>query len=359
VLLLAYLMLALLLVNGLLARAHARRVLAVRNPCPPVYAGETATVHVGVENVGTRAATVVVRDSAAGDPTTWLVNRLATGATATCETRRTFHSRGRYRTPVHVTTTFPLGLLQYDRAEASPTDLVVLPALGSADPDGLRRWLVRHTGGDGRARTVLRRVTADQAEVRGVRPYRPGDPIRTIHWRSSARRHELMVREYDAAPAPDLVLVVEPWLPDNPTAAHHEALEATLSLAATITRTWSRVYNTRLIVAVAGDPDSVRVASGSDESVREALAPLADIAGEADPEALPGRAFARSIARAARLVVSSRRDSPYSDTMSDATGRRFVAVCPADRLPWYQPPGSGVGNRMSEDRKPSDFTPDS
>jgi uncharacterized protein (DUF58 family) len=343
VLLLAYLMLALLLVNGLLARAHARRVRATREPRQPVYAGETATVRVGVENVGTRAATVVVRDSAGGDPTAWLVNRLATGATAACEARRTFRARGRYRTPVHVATTFPLGLLQYDRPEAGPPDVVVLPAPGSADPDGLRRWLVRHAGGDGRARTVLRRVTTDHAEVRGVRPYRPGDPIRTIHWRTSARRGELMVREYDAAPAPDLVLVVEPWLPDNPTAADREALEAALSLAATIARTWGRVNNTRLVVAVAGEPDSVRASSGSDEGVRDALAPLADVAGEANPQALPARAFARSLARAARLVVSSRRDSPYADAMSDATGRRFVAVCPADRLPWYQPPAAGSG----------------
>ena len=94
-------------------------------------------------------------------------------------------------------------------------------------------------------RKVLRRVTTDQADVRGVRPYRPGDPIRGIHWRSSARRGELMVREYDAAPSPELVLVVEPWLPDNPTAGTRANLEAALSLAVTIARTWSRASNTR------------------------------------------------------------------------------------------------------------------
>ena len=47
-----------------------------------------------------------------------------------------------------------------------------------------------------------------------------------FHWRTTARRGELMVREYDTAPSPELVLVVEPWLPTNPTATDRERLEA-------------------------------------------------------------------------------------------------------------------------------------
>jgi uncharacterized protein (DUF58 family) len=359
VLLLAYLMLALLIVNAFLARAHARRVHAAREPTHPVYAGETATVRVRVTSTSRRSATVTVRDDVGSERVAWLVNRIAPGASTVCEARRALHTRGRYRASVHVSATFPLGLLQCDRPEPEGTDLVVLPAPGHADPDGLRMWLHRHGGGDGRARKVLRRVTADQAEVRGVRAYRPGDPIRTIHWRSSARRHELMVREYDAAPAPELVLVIEPWLPGNPTQADRDAVESTLSLAATVARTWVRVYNTRLVVAVAGDASSVRVASGSDQSVREALAPVADVAGAEHAVVLPAGVFDRSLARAARLVISSRPNSPYADAMGHATGRRFLAVCPADPLPWYQPPESVVGDRDSGDGKTQPLAPNS
>ncbi len=350
VLLLAYLMFALLVVNGFFARAQARRVVALRQPTPPIYAGETATTHVTVTNTGTRPATVSVEDRTGGEPVLWLVPRLAAQTTTTCTTRRVFPTRGRFASvPVRVSAAFPFGLLQYDQPGGTGPELLVLPTPGAADPDGLRQWVLRYVGGDGRARKVLRRVTSDQADVRGVRPYRPGDPIRTIHWRSSARRRELMVREYDAAPAPELVLVVEPWLPTDPTPRQRENLEAALSLAVTVVRTWSRVYGTRLTVAVAGE-EPPRTIPATDEGVREALAPLAGVVGSEAFEPIPPAAFDRSLARAARVVVSSRRNSPYADALTRSTGRLFVAISPGDRLPWYQPPDVGIKSQRSEVR---------
>lgn len=52
-----------------------------------------------------------------------------------------------------------------------------------------------------RVREVESVLTAPRAgqgnEIFGVREYRPGDPLRRIHWRSSARRGELVVREME------------------------------------------------------------------------------------------------------------------------------------------------------------------
>jgi uncharacterized protein (DUF58 family) len=337
VLLLAYLMFAALLINGLLARAHARRVTAVRDPMPPAFAGEEATVRVLATNTSSRTATVTVEDRAGDDAPTWLLHELPAGGAVSCLSRRTFSTRGRFPGPVRVSSGAPFGLLKYDHA-GTGADVVVLPAAGVADPDGLRRWLVAQAGGDGRARKLLRRVTTDQADVRGVRPYRAGDSLRNVHWRSSARRGELMVREYDAAPAPDLVLVVEPWVPAVPTDRALADLEAALSLAVTIVRTWTRVYGTRVTVAVAGEPGSLRTTAATDVGVRDALAPLAEVRGGTTFEALGPTTFDRSLARAARVVVSSRRGSNHADALRRATGRGFIAICPADRPPWYQSP---------------------
>jgi uncharacterized protein (DUF58 family) len=242
-----------------------------------------------------------------------------------------------------VTSGFPLGLIRFGEVAATGSDAIVLPAAGEADADELRHWLLRQPGGDGRARKVLRRVTTDQADVRGVRPYRPGDPIRGIHWRSSARRGELMVREYDAAPSPELVLVVEPWLPNDPGPAELANLEEALSLAVTVARTWSRAFETRVTVAVAGDPDSVRTGSATDAGLRDALSPLASVAGGRTFDALGPNCFDRSLQRAARLVVSSRRNSPYAAALTRATGRPFMALSPASRPSWYSPPAVAKG----------------
>lgn len=342
VLMLAYLMFAALLLNGLLARAHARRVTAARAPGPPAFAGEEVTVRVAATNAAARPATVTVEDRAGDDAPTWLLHDLPPGGSVPCLARRTFPARGRYPGPVRVSSGAPFGLLKYEHAGAGQ-DVVVLPAPGVADPDGLRRWIITYAGGDGRARRLLRRVTTDQADVRGVRPYRAGDSLRTVHWKSSARRGELMVREYDAAPAPDLVLVVEPWLPADPSDRDRANLEAALSLAATVARTWSRVYGTRVTVAIAGRADSVRTTAATDVGVREALEPLADVAGGPEFAPLGPAAFDRSLARAARLVVSSRPGSRHADALHRSTGRRFLALNPADRPPWYQAPKAAAG----------------
>ncbi len=41
-------------------------------------------------------------------------------------------------------------------------------------------------------------------DVMGVREYQHGDPVRAIHWRSSARRNELVVREFADEARPDV-----------------------------------------------------------------------------------------------------------------------------------------------------------
>ena len=47
-------------------------------------------------------------------------------------------------------------------------------------------------------------------ELFGVREYRPGDSLRRIHWRSSARHGELVVREYEPPGVQVLSILVDP-----------------------------------------------------------------------------------------------------------------------------------------------------
>jgi len=337
VLLLGYFMFVLLVVNGILARRQGRRVAVRHEPTLPVFTHEDTLARVSVTNTSRRPATVTVENRVGDQLLIWLVQGLPGNASAPCVAHRSFPQRGRFATQVRWLSGFPLGLLQYASQGKDGSSVVVLPAAGVAEVDGMRRWL-HHAGGDGRARKLLRRVTSDQAEVRGVRPFRPGDPIRSVHWRSTARRRELMVREYDVAPALDLILVVEPWLPPNPTPQHQEQLEAALSLAVTIARTWSRAYGTTVIVAVAGDANSVRTAAPTEAEMRVALEPFATVVGAATHASFGASVFGRSLSRAVRVLVSSRTASPHANALTSSTGRPFMAVSPADGLSWYQPP---------------------
>ena len=44
-----------------------------------------------------------------------------------------------------------------------------------------------------------------------LRPYRPGDPIRTIHWKLSAKHDSIIVREPLAPPAQSRLIIIERW----------------------------------------------------------------------------------------------------------------------------------------------------
>jgi uncharacterized protein (DUF58 family) len=108
---------------------------------------------------------------------------------------------------------------------------VVRPRMvGVVGFDEARDW-----DGDRRARHGL---AEDPSRFAGVRPYRPGDQLRRIHWRASARTGSPLTRRYDPSRRPDVVLVLDLRVPTGPglgPADRDEATEglmvATMSLA--------------------------------------------------------------------------------------------------------------------------------
>jgi uncharacterized protein (DUF58 family) len=68
--------------------------------------------------------------------------------------------------------------------------------------------------------------------VRAVRPYAAGDPARLVHWPTSARRGEIVVREHEPPPALGIALVVDLRGPEPEVAASHAMGIGTATLAA-------------------------------------------------------------------------------------------------------------------------------
>jgi len=63
------------------------------------------------------------------------------------------------------------------------------------------------TWGDGGRRALVRRASG--LEPHGVREYIEGEPLRAVHWPTSARRGELMVRELEDAPRESIAVVLD------------------------------------------------------------------------------------------------------------------------------------------------------
>lgn len=120
----------------------------------------------------------------------------------------------------------PFGLLRaLFRIEAAET-LLILPRLYRAPEihlPGQRRF---QPGGMTLASTV-----GDSQEFLALRDYKPGDPLRAIHWRSFARQGRPIVKEFQDEFFVRQGLVLDTWLEGRMPALFEEAVSVAASLA--------------------------------------------------------------------------------------------------------------------------------
>ncbi len=118
--------------------------------------------------------------------------------------RTTCRVRGEFRLgPLTLSSGDPFGFFQMTRQIAATTSILVYPATvpiaGFFAPSGII------SGGDAQRRRA-QFVTTNAA---GVRDYAPGDSFNRIHWRSSARRDKLLVKEFELDPQADVWLFLD------------------------------------------------------------------------------------------------------------------------------------------------------
>ena len=76
----------------------------------------------------------------------------------------------------------------------------------------------------------------------GVRPYRPGDEMRSIHWRLSAAKRKLMVREFEASAIDRIVIILDTDAASVGWDPAENNFEALVSLAASISGYFASQY---------------------------------------------------------------------------------------------------------------------
>jgi uncharacterized protein (DUF58 family) len=174
-----------------------------------------------------RSPVLLARDpyEATGRAAQFLVAPLAPGERRAATFRLPTSRRGRFRLgPMVLELRDPFGLASATRQCAPVASLSVHPRVEQLRADALP--------GDARGEAVVpvpaRASTGD--EFYGLRHYEEGDDLRRIHWRSTARFDELMVREPETLSKGRLTLVVDL----RSAQLTHAVLEEQLSAAASV-----------------------------------------------------------------------------------------------------------------------------
>lgn len=215
---------------------RAERTLEVSRTLSPdrVPAGDTTTAGLRIAGgslLGSLRIADTVPDAAGASdryPPRFTVHRLGRRGARVAYPLRP-QVRGDYRVgPLRGRATDPLGLAEFSRDLLEADRLLVLPRVVALTG----RPVVASTA-VGRAADGGSRQGAGRPDVL-IRPYQQGDEMRRVHWRSSARRDELMVR-LDERPDPTGVTV----LLDRRDGAHRghgaaSSLEYAVSLAASV-----------------------------------------------------------------------------------------------------------------------------
>jgi uncharacterized protein (DUF58 family) len=278
--------------NWHLARAMLRRLQIRRRLPDQIGAGDTLVVELEVASPHRCTALVITdairrlgsaarsedmpRGSTANSETDVrgivALPHVAPGRAARGEYRVTFEERGRYEFgPLWAMSRHPFGLVARSVRLRRSSRLLVLPRLGRLT----NRWTHLAQSVDYGSQQASGRQRPTDGEFYGLRDWQPGDSRRLIHWRTSARRGGLMVRQFEQPRSENLTLLVELWQSERPTSADRERVELAIRFAATATVEACRRGGSQLRVVTAGREQVSHRGGASKSLARDILAHLA------------------------------------------------------------------------------------
>jgi uncharacterized protein (DUF58 family) len=295
----------------MLGRVQVRRRLPAQ-----FYAGQRLVIDLSVANAHRRLALWAIRveDAVRRDGVAQaademakvniFVPQVAPRQSAQVSYNGLLRRRGRYRFgPLRVSTLFPLGFVRHSLVLEGTDELLVHPKLGQLLHDWANSTR-EHAIGDRR----MQRRGLLEADFYGLRDWRTGDSRRWIHWRTSARRGSLVVRQFEQRRSQDLALLVDLWQPSDPREDHLENVEAAVSFSGTLVADACRRPGPSLIVSIAAREPLERSGAASPMFFREQMDSLSII--EAHDQASFPDCLARALATVPpsmpTLIVSTR-----------------------------------------------------
>lgn len=236
--------------------------------------------------------------------------------------------RGRYSIEsAEVVVEDPFGLARVVTPLERQPALVVYPRL--VDVDRLFSEVGAH-GREGR-RMLLQRPTG--FDLHSVRDYVEGDSLRRVHWRSTAHRGRLMVKELEDSPRDELAVVLDAW-----RGFGEEEFDVAVRAAGSILQAYAKGGRRSALVVVGAVDRVQRVHAEGDW--RRALELLAAV--ESDGDAAPERLLSgdrHPAALALELVVVTSRLDPglVERLVQRAAANRSTALVYVDGVRRPQP----------------------
>ena len=219
-----------LVVGSLFVRQHLLGAEIERSVPRRSRVGDEVRVGLRVKNASRRRLPLMrVTDTFdAFEPVAAVSERLGPGASARLEQVRKAHLRGAFGSgSVELRAGAPFGFMSTRRVVEVESPFIVVPrwveltSFPILEPSSIPSDVLHE-----RARTGA------GEEYMGVREYRPGDPRRAVHWRSTARVGKLVVREFEEEVASKVVLVLAGRDDGVPPDSSFECLvEASASIA--------------------------------------------------------------------------------------------------------------------------------
>jgi uncharacterized protein (DUF58 family) len=174
-------------------RAHYR-LTCIRLISPPrIPAGGTAQVMLRVHNISRLSTGLILAEDtipyALGTRPRYVLDKIERNGSRELTYALRSDLRGKFEVgPLQLRVADSFGLVEIARSFSGRTEFVVTPRVYPL----ARTMISRAWAGEGEGRS---RLTATAGEDDVIpRPYRDGDDVRRVHWRSTARYGELMVR---------------------------------------------------------------------------------------------------------------------------------------------------------------------
>lgn len=336
--LLGSILLATWLLNAVAARRRLRGLHARRWIEDPVFAGISAcvTIEVGRPRGHLREG-IAVRDH--GDnheivqalPERASLQRWRTEHLVTVPRRGVYHWQ-----PLELVSAYPFGLVSAKASFGRGEKVIALPRLGRIHLARFRRLVRQASGIDDVSSERPTPEAGHHGEFYGVREFREGDSPRWIHWRTSARQGQLMVREFEEEPCAHFIIILDAWQskPDE----REPEFEAAISLTATLCWELSRRAGSRVALGIAGEQATLRWGSAVREPAHEILEALAVEQGSPQPDrsGLLNTLLATRLPRGPIVLIST-QTSPFGAKLRQLR-RSVLEIDLANSLDFYERP---------------------